>query len=242
MGAKIGATPAPARRKHVRTALPAADSVLAVVARPGDEACYLGAILEIFHRNGVEMGVLALTRGESSPYNDSLYRLDLIRPFELDAAASVLRVAHRMVVDYPETDLCRLPTEQLAEHVIRMIKEWRIDLIITVDGRFVNRAAAAAACRAAHERDVPALAWTLPHEVARQVERAGGLTVKGDAEQRIDFDVRVDRRLQRAAMRAHRSQRGGDPAHLTRLAVQGDHEWLRWLVGAHVREPEGLPT
>ncbi len=242
MGAKIGATPALGRRRHVRSALPAADSVLAVVARPGDEACYLGAILEIFQRNGVEMGVLALTRGEASPYNDSLYRLDLIRPFEFDAAASVLRVAHRMVVDYPETDLCRLPTERLAEHVSRMIQEWRVDLIITVDGRFVNRAAAAAACRAAHEGDIPALAWTLPHDVAREVERAGGLTVKGDAEQRIDFDVRVDRRLQRTAMGAHQSQCDGDAAHLARLDVQGDHEWLRWLVDAHVREPEELPT
>jgi LmbE family N-acetylglucosaminyl deacetylase len=235
MAARIGAErpdgdPAQSGRRHVRTVLPQARSVLAVVARPSDEACYLGAILEIYQRNGAEMGVLALTRGEASPYNDSLQRLDLIRPFELDSAASVLRIAHRAVVDYPETDLCRLATESLAEHVVRMVREWHVDLILTVDGRFEQRAAAAAACHAAHERGIAALAWTLPHEVAREVGRAGGLTGNGDAEQRIDFEVRVDRHRQWVAMSAHRSQYAAEAAHRARLAVQGDREWLRWLV------------
>jgi LmbE family N-acetylglucosaminyl deacetylase len=227
--------------------LPAAHSVLAVVARPGDEACYLGAILEIFHRQGCEVGVLAFSRGDAAPYNDSLQPLDSIRVFEFAAAASVLGAGHRMVVDYPENELCRLPVERLADHVTRMIREWAVDLIVTVDGRLVHRSAAAAACCAGRDRGIPVLAWTLPHEVARLVTKAGGLRVTGDPAGRIDFEVGVRREVQRRAMRAHQSQNRGDGVQFARLDIQGDREWLRWLVPAAVRrscvpEPEEVPT
>jgi hypothetical protein len=54
MTAEIGVRAAPATprdrlaaspRRRLRTALPAVRSLLAVVAGPGDEACYLGAVL-----------------------------------------------------------------------------------------------------------------------------------------------------------------------------------------------------
>jgi LmbE family N-acetylglucosaminyl deacetylase len=244
--------PAAGAARHLRTTLPNARSVLAVVVRPGDEACYLGAVLEIFSRRGSEVGVLAFTRGDRSSDTDSPARLDSIRLFEFDAAASALRATHRVVVDYLESDLRRLPVERLAEHVTRMIREWSVDLIVTVDGRFTDRAAAAAACHAGREHDVPVLAWTLPHGVARRVVNAGGLMVTGDTERRIDFELRVHRKVQRSAMRAHRSLPHGDGAQLARLTVQGDREWLRWLVPAaavpraprHVRRrpPEERPA
>lgn len=239
--------PAAGAARRPRTVLPAAKSVLAVVARPGDEACYLGAVLEIFGRQGSELGVLAFTRGDASPYDESLQRLESIRLLELGAAASALRATHRIVVDYLESDLRRLPIERLAEHVARMIREWDVDLIVTVDGRLADRAAAAAACHAGREHDVPVLAWTLPHEIARLVMNAGGLMVTGDAERRIDFELRVHRKVQRSAMRAQRSRRRGDGAQLARLSVQGDREWLRWLVPAHaearaLRRPYAVPS
>ncbi len=232
MTAEIGTTPSHAAgpQRRVRTALPSADSVLAVVARPGDEASYLGAILEAFGRQGCELGVLAFTRGDESPYNDSMEMLDTVRLFEFEASASVLRAAHRQVVDYREAELCRLPIERLAEYVHRRIREWTVDLVLAVDGRLIDRTAAAAACLAAREHGVPVLAWTLPHDVAQEVTDASGLTCTGDCEERIDFELRVGRRIQRSAMRAHQSQHGGAAAQLARLAVQGDREWLRWLV------------
>jgi LmbE family N-acetylglucosaminyl deacetylase len=232
MTAEIRTTPSqeagPYRR--VRTVLPSADSVLAVVARPGEEASYLGAILEAFGRQGGELGVLAFTRGDASPYNDSMEMLDSVRLFEFEAAASVLRAVHRQVVDYQEAELSRLPIERLAEYVNRRIREWAVDLVLTVDGRLIDRTAAAAACIAAREHGVPVLAWTLPHDVAHAVTDASGLTCTGDSEERIDFELRVGRRMQRSAMRAHQSQCGGDAQQLARLSVQGDREWLRWLV------------
>ena len=208
-----------------------------MVARPGDEASYLGAILEIFHRQGSELGVLTFTRGEESPYNDSLQRLDSVRMYEFCAATSVLRVAHRRIVDFPEAELCRLPVERLAEHVIRMMSGWDVDLIVTVDGRRIDRTAAAAACWAGRAHDVPVLAWTLPHKVAHAVMEASGMTVAGDSDNRIDFELTVDRGTQRYAMRAHQSQHSGAGHQLARLTVQGDREWMRWLVPAGVSAP-----
>ncbi len=243
MTAEIRTTPSrDGRRRRLRTVLPSADSVLAVVARPGDESCYLGAVLETFGRQGCELGVLAFTRGDESPYNDSMQMLDSIRLFEFEAAASVLRASHRQVVDYREAELCRLPIERLAEHVNRRIREWCVDLVLTVDGRLIDRTAADAACRAAREHGVPVLAWTLPHDVAQSVTDASGLTMTGDCEERIDFELQVGRRVQISAMRAHQSQCGGDAQQLARLSVQGDREWLRWLVPEPATPPTPCPT
>jgi N-acetylglucosamine malate deacetylase 2 len=232
MTAEIGTRPSAGTPGRHRTALPKATSVLAVVARPGDEACYLGAVIDAFHGGGSDVSVLAFSRGDASPYNDSMEQLGAIRPFEFDAAASALRAAHCVLADYPEAELRRLPIARLAERVIRSVREWRVDLLLTVDGRLGDRTAACVACQAGRELDVPVLAWTLPHEVASAVREATGLSVTGDVERRIDFELRVRRAAQRRAMRAHGSQSGGDGTQLARLELQGDREWLRWLVDA----------
>jgi len=167
-----------------------------VVARPGDEACYLGAVLTAFRSAGSRVSVLAFSRGETSPYNDTMEPLGAIRPFEFDAAASALRASHCLLADYPEAELRRLPIAQLAERVIRMIREWDVDLLLTVDGRLGERTPANATCRAGRELAIPVLGWTLPHEVARAVSAATGMSVTGDADRRIDFELRVCRTVQ----------------------------------------------
>ena len=232
MTAEIGMRPSPGTPGRHRSALPAATSVLAVVTRPGDEACYLGAVIDAFRSGGSDVSVLAFSRGDASPYNESMERLGSIRPFEFDASASALRAAHCVLADYPEAELRRLPIARLAERVIRVIREWRVDLLLTVDGRLDDRIAACVACQAGRELDVPVLAWTLPHEVASSVREATGLSVTGDTGRRIDFELRVRRTAQRRAMRAHCSQSRGDGTQLARLDLQGDREWLRWLVSA----------
>ena len=93
-----------------------------------------------------------------------------------------------------------------------------------------HASAACVACQAGRELDIPVLAWTLPHEVARHVRDATGLCVAGDAGLRIDFELSVRRTTQKYAMRAHYSQSRGAGTQLARLALQGDREWLRWLV------------
>jgi LmbE family N-acetylglucosaminyl deacetylase len=232
MTAEMGMRSASRAPGRHHASLPEARSVLAVVVRPGDEAWYLGGILDAFRCAGSDVSVLAFSRGEASPYNDSMELLGSIRPFEFDAAASALRAGHCVLADYPEAELRRLPIARLAERVIRIIREWGVDLLLTVDGRLDDRTAACVACQAGRELDIPVLAWTLPHEVARTVREVTGLSVTGDADRRIDFELRVSRTVQRRAMRAHWSQAPGDGTQLARLEVQGDREWLRWLVPA----------
>src|SRR6202012_1931191 len=46
-------------------ALPAATSILAVTARPGQEAADLGGLLQAFRQAGANLSLLCLTRGEA---------------------------------------------------------------------------------------------------------------------------------------------------------------------------------
>jgi N-acetylglucosamine malate deacetylase 2 len=207
--------------------LPAARGVLAVVARPGDESGYLGAVLDAFRLAGAAVNVLALTSGGSSPDDDASCLLDLVRSLEFDLAASVLGVERRFVLDHGDEALLRLGVDELAGHVRRVVRECDADLLVTVDGRGTESAVPHAVTRAGRECDVPVLGWTLPCDVARSVRRASGLAVTGNRS--IDVEIRVRRSTQRRAMRVHRSLVREDRVQLARLAIQGDREWLRWL-------------
>jgi LmbE family N-acetylglucosaminyl deacetylase len=220
---------------RLATALPMARSVLSVVARPGDESWYLGAILDAFHAQGSRLSVLSFTRGERSGFNDSLHRLESIRLWEFEAAAFALGADHCTMADYPDKGLSRFPIEQLTEHVTREIRERKVDLLLTIDGRLTERIAPHAAVRAGRECGIPVLAWTLPHGVAQAVRRVAGLAVTGDPYHRIDLEVPVRRQRQWQATGEHHSQAAGDSVQRARLAVQGDREWLRWLVPPDIR-------
>jgi hypothetical protein len=72
MTAETGLRPSAGPLGRLRTTLPKARSVLAVVARPGDEASYLGAVLDTFRAQGCTVSILAFTCGDASPYNESM--------------------------------------------------------------------------------------------------------------------------------------------------------------------------
>src|SRR4051812_45767867 len=103
LAAAPGARPAVPAGESSRAVLPAARGVLAVVARPGDESGYLGAVLDAFHGRGAAVSVLALTSGESSPDGDVAHLLHLVRSMEFDLAAAALGADRRFVVDRPDT-------------------------------------------------------------------------------------------------------------------------------------------
>jgi hypothetical protein len=73
--------------------LPPAGNVLAVTARPGQESADLGGLLYAFRRTGASLALLCLTRGEASPLNSTSARLEAIRPWELQLAASILGIS-----------------------------------------------------------------------------------------------------------------------------------------------------
>ena len=84
----------------------------------------LGGVLYAFRRGGACLGLLCLTRGEASPLNSSVSaRLEAIRPWELQLAASVLGISRLAVANYPDGELRCYPAAELAERVRRAIRQ-----------------------------------------------------------------------------------------------------------------------
>jgi LmbE family N-acetylglucosaminyl deacetylase len=207
--------PVPAR------ALPWTRNILAVIARPGQESADLGALLYAFRRRGARLALLCLTRGEASPLNSTCARLETIRPWELQVAASLLGVSSLTVSDYPDGGLRLAPVPELTERVRRAIRGHAPDLLLVVDPAAVGDPddawAAKAACLAAESAGLPVLARTLPGA------RSGWVAALG-------ADAAAARAIQRSAVAAHVSQSAAGPQVLRRLDLLGSRERLRWLV------------
>jgi LmbE family N-acetylglucosaminyl deacetylase len=209
--------------------LPQVHSVLAVVGRPGDEAYYLGAILDFFRAAGTMVSALVFTSGRAAPH-DGNPGSAAARPFEFEVASFVLRVTHRLMIDYPDDGLDQVPAVERARRVLEMLRRSAADLLLTADPGAIDPLVVEAVCAAGRSAGVPVLAWTLPADVAAEVRTAGGLGVPDHPVDDPDFELRITRKVQRRAMRAHRSQAEVEHAQIARLDVQGDREWLHWLV------------
>jgi N-acetylglucosamine malate deacetylase 2 len=205
--------------------LPRAGSVLAVLARPGQESAELGGLLYAFRRAAADLELLCLTRGEASPVNSTWSaRLEAARPWELQLAAGVLGISQVTVASYPDGDLGRQPEAELSERIGRAIREHAADLLLVIDpaagdAAMDDAAVAAAACVAAQRAGVPVLARTGPPG------RIPGAWV-------IDLgpDAGTARAIQKAAAAAHESQSAALPALIRRLDRLDGREHLRWLV------------
>jgi len=200
--------------------LPRADRVLAVTARPGPESADLGALLYIFGRSGTPVALLSLTRGEASPLNSTVEPLQSVRPWELQVAASLLGIASVSVADYPDGRLSSCGVRVLTERVGRAITAQSADLILVTDpaeGGLDDAAVAMAACAAAEEAGVPALARTLS-------------AARGGWHLDLGASAAQARAVQRSAAAAHASQSDAMADLTFRLRLLGRSEWLRWLV------------
>src|SRR5271156_350616 len=82
--------------------LPGAGHVLGVTTRPGQESADLGGLLYAFRGGGASLGLRCLPRGEAAPLNSTCARLEAVRPWELQLAASVLGIGPVAVASYPD--------------------------------------------------------------------------------------------------------------------------------------------
>lgn len=199
--------------------LPRTQTVLAVIARPGQESTDLGLLLYAFRRHGSRLVLLSLTRGEASPLNSTCQRLETIRPWELLTAAGVLGICAVAVADYSDGGLSRYPITNLAERVLRRIREHAPDLMLVTDpaeGDADDAAVARAVCRASEQTGVPVLARMRP------AARGGRLTDLGPAAAAA-FAVR------RSAIAAHASQSQAWPRRELPRRSQPCRERVRWL-------------
>jgi N-acetylglucosamine malate deacetylase 2 len=202
--------------------LPRASTVLAVIARPGQESADLGALLYALGRTGARVALLCLTRGEASPLNSTTERLETRRPWEMRVAAGLIGVSSVAIADYPDGGLAGVPAGELTELVGREIRRHAAGLVIVVDpaaGHPDDAAVAGAAGAAAALAGVRAVARS-----ARGTGSGRAVTLGTEAE--------AARAWQRSAMAAHTSQADALPELERRLEPPGDGERLRWLAPA----------
>ena len=214
--------------------LPDWSRVLAVVAHPDDESFGLGAVVDAFASAGSEVNVLCLTEGEASTLGTGI-NLGRMRREELGAASRELGVAGAAMLHHPDGELPRVCRHVLAGEVMDQVGDHRADGLLVFDtsgvtGHPDHAAATAAALLAAEVLDLPVLAWTIPQEVAAQLnEELGVSSFIGSAADAIDVTIQVDRTHQVAACRAHHTQAVPASPLWRRLELLDDREHLRWL-------------
>jgi len=214
--------------------LPVWTSVLVVVAHPDDESFGLGAILDAFTGAGTRVEVLCLTRGEASTLHGPPADLAAVREAELAAAADLLGVGHTTLHDHPDGALSEVSQTGLAAEVVAAAESCHPDGLLVFDtagvtGHLDHAAASSAALVGAQMLNLPVLGWTLPQNVAAQLNRELGASFTGHRDEDIDLRITVDRARQRLASHAHASQAQPGSALWRRLELLADTESLRWL-------------
>jgi N-acetylglucosamine malate deacetylase 2 len=213
------ATTSPSPRTTASGALPAAVSVLAVTARPGQESADLGGILQVFRRSGASLSLLCMTRGEATPAGLGAARAEAVRPWEVQMAAAILGVRAVTVANYRDGALHRHRPAELTERIGHAISEHAADMVVVVapeagdsEDLAVAQATSAAAARAGvplvsrTRHDAPA-SWPVP----------------------LGESVEIIRAIQHSAVAVHASQPDLLTAVLERLDLLEDTESLRWL-------------
>ncbi len=220
------AAPRPARQ------LPRWRSALLVIAHPDDESFGLGAITGQLTAAGTAAHVLCFTHGEASTLNENQVELHAERSRELRRAAAELGIGSVTLLGYPDGNLAGVPPGELAGHVARLAGATGAEGLLVFDdtgitGHPDHRAATGAAVRAA--AGLPVLAWALPEAIAARLRTETGTAFAGQPG-RLDLCVRVNRARQRRAALRHASQVSPTAVLWRRLQLQGDCEYLRWLV------------
>ena len=210
--------------------LPRAERILAVTARPGQESADLGALLYALGRDGSSVALLSLTRGEASEFNSTLQPLAAVRPWELQVAAYLIGISSVAVASYPDGSLGSCELADLTERVARAIRRHGADLLLVPDPAGSDQddaMVAIAACAAADDAGLPAVARTASHA-------ADGWPVD------LGDEAGAARAVQRSAMAAHASQSDVLPDVIGRLELLGREEWLRWLTRPRGLQPAPL--
>jgi LmbE family N-acetylglucosaminyl deacetylase len=110
--------------------------LLAVTAHPDDESLGMGGTLAKSAAEGVEVSVLAATRGERGRYRDGKEhpgpeKLGRIREAELRAAARELGVREVAFLDYLDAELDRAEPRQAVDRVASHLRRLRPHVVLT---------------------------------------------------------------------------------------------------------------
>ena len=204
-------------------ALPSAATVLAVTARPGQESAELGGLLLAFRQAGASLSLLCLTRGEAAAPSSGTARLEAVRPWEVQLAASILGVGEVGVANYRDGRLHQYSNAALTERIDRAIRQYQPDLLLVIapeTGDSGDGAVARAATTAAERNGLPVVGRTRPGAPGAWAVSLGD-------------QVEITRAVQHSAVAAHASQSELLPAVIQRLDLLEDEETMRWLLFPH---------
>jgi LmbE family N-acetylglucosaminyl deacetylase len=207
-------------RAFITDPLPSAVRVLAVTARPLQESADLGGLMYLLRRTGASLSLLCLTRGEASARNSGMAKLEAVRPWEVQMAASILGVRNVAIANYRDGSLHHHHISDLTARIRQAIIEYSADLVLVVapeTGDIADAAVARAATAAALQSEVPVAARTRPG-------------VSGAWRLDLGVDAETARAIQKSAAAAHASQEESLPELMERLDRLGTTETLRWLL------------
>jgi N-acetylglucosamine malate deacetylase 2 len=122
--------------------------ILAVFAHPDDESFGPGGTLSKYAQEGVEIHLLCATRGEAGQMDERIRNKELrmkndkkiydIRSEELLQAAKILGIKKVEFLDYIDGTLCNAIYHELADKIIKKIREFKPDIVITEERRGVS--------------------------------------------------------------------------------------------------------
>ncbi len=215
--------------------LPTWPAALAVIAHPDDESFGLGAVIGQLAAAGTAVHILCYSHGEASTLNETRADLRRARDDELRRAAAELGAASVTLLDYPDGGLASVAQGELAIHAVAAAARHGATGLLAFDDTGITRhpdhqAATGAAVLAGQQAGLPVLAWALPEAVAARLTAETGQGFAGEPPGRMDLCVRVSRNRQRRAALLHASQISPGAVLWRRLQLQGDCEYLRWLV------------
>ncbi len=103
--------------------------VIAVGAHPDDVEIGCGGTLAALAKQGLKVGIIDLTDGEPTPFNDD----PAIRMREAEAAGSILGITNRVVLDLPNRRLFDSFEARVA--LARQFRIFRPKVVISIEGK-----------------------------------------------------------------------------------------------------------
>jgi LmbE family N-acetylglucosaminyl deacetylase len=193
-------------------------TVLVVLAHPDDPEFFCGGTVARWIKNGCEVHYCLLTRGDKGSDDDRTTPQDLarIREQEQQAAADVLGVRQVHFLDEPDGYL--MPSLELRENIVRVIRQIRPNIVITCDptnffpsNRYINHADHRAAGQVTLDAVFPAARSALyfPHlyqQESLKPHKVREVYVAGAQHPNINIDITEAFDLKLEALSKHRSQ------------------------------------
>jgi LmbE family N-acetylglucosaminyl deacetylase len=198
------------------------ESAMVIVAHPDDAEFTVGGTVAKWAKASCRLTYVVCTDGNAGSLDPDMTREELaeIRRAEQRAACATLGVSEVVFLGHDDGQL--EPTLDLRRELVRAIRQYRPDVVITwdptrlfVDGDYINHPDHRAAAQAALDAAAPASEMPLLWPEAGPAHRVGQLYVYGNDQANVWVDVTETIGTKIAALKQHASQIGDwDPTEM----------------------------